>query len=320
GGGGKKRSRGEEDRGCSLTYVKTKKQWRVPRKNDRGAIQAKAIQPGDSGIWATCNKGREGKCVAELRDLFTEYAEEMYGTVVAGTPDDHDDADEPADIESEIQAEVAGIRKPTTAQLFTPVRVDVQCVVFFRTVAPVEPVSFVQRICQDAVDKKLRRRTKTVKRLSPMSLMGRASAEGLESVAKQVLAPHFHKQPFESRKFAIRPTLRNHSILSRDSIIKQVASIVGPGHVVDLKNYDLLIVVEVYQNICGVSVVNNDFEKLKRFNIAEIVDPTPADAVKQVQQALSKPAENPQDQPAGTADVQGLTASDDTRAPEMDTS
>ncbi|OTA39927.1 hypothetical protein BTJ68_00030 [Hortaea werneckii EXF-2000] len=161
----------------------------------------KRVKPGDSGIWATCNKGREGKCVAELRDLFTEYAEDMYGTAVAGgTPENHDETDEPADIESEIQAEVAGIRKPTTVQLFTPVRVDVQCVVFFRTVAPVEPVSFVQRICEDAVEKKLRRRTKTVKRLSPMSLMGRASAEGLESVAKQVLAPHFHKQPFESRK------------------------------------------------------------------------------------------------------------------------
>ncbi|RMZ11950.1 hypothetical protein D0862_02806, partial [Hortaea werneckii] len=315
GGGG-----GEKDRECSLTLVKTRKQWRVPRKNDRGAIQAKAIQPGDSGIWATCNKGREGKCVAELRDLFTEYAEDMYGTA-AGTPEERDDADEPADIESEIQAEVAGIRKPTTVQLFTPVRVDVQCVVFFRTVAPVEPVSFVQRICEDAVNKKLRRRTKTVKRLSPMSLMGRASAEGLESVAKQVLAPHFHKQPFESRKFAIRPTLRNHSILSRDSIIKQVASIVGPGHVVDLKNYDLLIVVEVYQNICGVSVVNNDFEKLKRFNIAEIVDPTPADAVKQVQQALGRPAEPSKDQAAGTADAQGpAVINGDTQAPEMDTS
>ncbi|RMY22301.1 hypothetical protein D0867_02797 [Hortaea werneckii] len=317
---GTKRKANDEESSAGDKRVKTKKQWRVPRKNDRGAIQAKAIQPGDSGIWATCNKGREGKCVAELRDLFTEYAEDMYGTAVAGTPEDHDEADEPADIESEIQAEVAGMRKPTTVQLFTPVRVDVQCVVFFRTVAPVEPVSFVQRICEDAVNKKLRRRTKTVKRLSPMSLMGRASAEGLESVAKQVLAPHFHKQPFESRKFAIRPTLRNHSILSRDSIIKQVASIVGPGHVVDLKNYDLLIVVEVYQNICGVSVVNNDFEKLKRFNIAEIVDPTPADAVKQVQQALGRPAETSKDQTAGTADVQGPTANDDTRAPEMDTS
>jgi hypothetical protein len=24
------------------------------------------------GIWATCNKGREAKCVAELKDLFQE--------------------------------------------------------------------------------------------------------------------------------------------------------------------------------------------------------------------------------------------------------
>lgn len=30
-------------------------------------------------------------------------------------------------------------------------------------------------------------------------------------------------------------------------MIKQVASLVGPGHEVDLKNYELLIIVEVYQ-------------------------------------------------------------------------
>ena len=115
--------------GCSLANdaVQTKRQWRVPRKNDRGAVQAKVIQPGDSGIWATCNKGREGKCVGELRDLFTEYAELLYGDAVANEAEGEDEADEPADIESEIQAEVAGIRKPSTVQLFTPVRLDVQC-------------------------------------------------------------------------------------------------------------------------------------------------------------------------------------------------
>lgn len=48
-------------------------------------------------------------------------------------------------------------------------------------------------------------------------------------------------------QFAIRPTLRNHNTLTRDSIIKQVASIVGPGHEVNLRDYELLIVVEVYQ-------------------------------------------------------------------------
>lgn len=47
-------------------------------------------------------------------------------------------------------------------------------------------------------------------------------------------------------QFAIRPTLRNHNILKRDSIIQKVASLVGSGHKVDLKNYDDLIIVEAY--------------------------------------------------------------------------
>lgn len=80
--------------------------------------------PGDSGIFATCNKGREAKCVGELRDLFAEYAEQLYG--------DGDDADEneiegTASIENDIQAELAGIQKPPKGQLFVPVKLDVQC-------------------------------------------------------------------------------------------------------------------------------------------------------------------------------------------------
>jgi len=49
-------------------------------------------------------------------------------------------------------------------------------------------------------------------------------------------------------QFAIRPSLRNNGKnMTRDIIIKDVARLVGPGHSVDLKDYDLLILVEVYQ-------------------------------------------------------------------------
>ena len=41
--------------------------------------------------------------------------------------------------------------------------------------------------------------------------------------------------------------MRNHNVLKRDMIIQKVASLVGPGHKVDLKNYDKLIVVEAYK-------------------------------------------------------------------------
>jgi len=34
--------------------------------------QTRSIEPGDAGIWATCDMRKEGKCVAELRDTFDE--------------------------------------------------------------------------------------------------------------------------------------------------------------------------------------------------------------------------------------------------------
>lgn len=147
---------------------------------------------------------------------------------------------------------------------------DKGAVVFFKTVPPVEPVAFVKDVCESAMQTQQQKRTRFAKRFSPMTLMARASEEGLEKVAAEVLRPHFHQEPLQPRKvgdlrlpraftqrnnlsqFAIRPTLRNHNVLTRDGIIKQVASIVGPGHEVDLRNYDLLIVVEVFKVRCRI--------------------------------------------------------------------
>lgn len=84
-----------------------------------------------------------------------------------------------------------------------------------------------------------------------------------------------------------------------------VADAVGDRHSVDLKNYNLLILVDIYrvsprsasldpskavpgkcsadetrQNVCGMSVVGSDYDQLKRFNLAEICSPTPLPAPK----------------------------------------
>lgn len=63
--------------------------------------------------------------------------------------------------------------------------------------------------------------------------------------------------------------------MKRDDVIKQVAQAVGPSHSVDLKHYDCLILIDIYRNVLGMSVVGSDYEGLKRFNLAEIYDPTP---------------------------------------------
>jgi tRNA acetyltransferase TAN1 len=154
-------------------------------------------------------------------------------------------------------------------------------VIFFRTRAPIEPVAFVEKICQDAAAGVQLRNCRYVKRLTPITALEKATAKGLETVAEKVLAPHFHvpdqagkkvsvpcgafaivhscficRIPFLRsdilihwcvQKFAIRPSIRNNKEFTRDGVIKTVAAAVGPGHKVDLHGYDLLILVEIYQ-------------------------------------------------------------------------
>ena len=101
----------------------------MPRKHDQGPTRVKIIQPGDSGIWATCNKGRERACISELQDLFAEYAETLYGDAIPNSTVEGagDETETPGGIESEIQAEIAELHEPGSMQLFTPARVEVQC-------------------------------------------------------------------------------------------------------------------------------------------------------------------------------------------------
>ncbi|KAK8155546.1 hypothetical protein BC567DRAFT_38674 [Phyllosticta citribraziliensis] len=288
GDGSRKRKAPAGDHGDGFNR-KGKKQWRRLPHAAGGSIEA-----GDSGIWATCAMGREGKAVPELRDTFDQYCKKLYGVSGDGTAEeggdgsgDDDDDEKEGDIEAEIKKEIEGIRKPTQEPLFRNVRIDTDCIMFFKTRAPIEPVEFVRRICEDAMAATSSAGPKAtgrfVKRLTPMTLMGKATEEGLQDVATKVVAPHFHGPDKAGKKFAIRPNVRNHKTLSRDTIIRTVAAAVGPGHSVDLKNYDLLILVDIYKNMCGISVVGEEFERLKRFNLSEIYEPSPKEQPKEAE-------------------------------------
>lgn len=110
------------------------------------------MQAGDTGIFVTCHRGKEGKCTGEVLDLLQDYAERIYSSSASASSSrsaavkedgegdgdgDGDGKDEDGnggeevvvvdDIEKEILAEVREIRKPKVARLFTPVQLNVQC-------------------------------------------------------------------------------------------------------------------------------------------------------------------------------------------------
>lgn len=63
----------------------------------------------------------------EMRDLFNEYAKEMYPQSADGQDGGEGEAEGEMDIEKEIQAELDEMKKPARGQLFTHVRVNLQC-------------------------------------------------------------------------------------------------------------------------------------------------------------------------------------------------
>ncbi len=118
------------------------------------------------------------------------------------TAGEEDEGEE--DIEAAIQKEVAAMTaKPSTAadggdggndNRMTPVKMNVDCLLFVKTQPPVEPVAFVRRICEDAkrsAEIPGLMRCRYVNRLTPVSVMGRATEQGLVEVARDALGGLF---------------------------------------------------------------------------------------------------------------------------------
>lgn len=93
-------------------------------------------------------------------------------------------------VTAELEALKAVPKKSKADYAFLPVRSGIECVFFMKTRAPVDPVAFVDRICdevlgcKDMVERKLRH----VNRLTPVATIGKALDRGVERVARDVLA------------------------------------------------------------------------------------------------------------------------------------
>ncbi|EFX00822.1 thump domain containing protein [Grosmannia clavigera kw1407] len=287
---------------------KTPHQARVKPLN----IQRGNVEPGDVGVWVTCARGMEGKAARELQLLFDEYAEKLYGiqppddawSAAASGPDPEGDGsaggeEEPVeeDIESLVQREIASLKSNASSpsRIFTPVRLNVECLLFTKTRAPIVPVELAYRICRDAKqdaaasdDSRVVRTTKYLNRLTPITASGRSNEKGVEEVARNVLPQWFKMctsqggddaakdtvvdaEAKPAYSFAIRLSSRHHNQLKRDGVIRQIASLIDEGHhKVDLNKPDKVILVEIFKTTLGMSVVDGDWAELKKYNLSEI--------------------------------------------------
>lgn len=234
------------------------------------------IDPNTSGIYATCNRGKEQQCRKELINLFSEKVEQYFNLDELNEDSEEENGKE-LSIEEKIKKELNDMQetKGSKKEMIKPIELGCECLVFIKTRHPIEPASFVERICEESSESKLKS-TRFTQKLSPITFSVTPTMEEVKKLARRVLGPHFHQetdqQPF---KFAIQVSKRNFNALEKPELIRTIAECVGRdhGHSVDLKKYDKLILVECYKSNIGMSVVDN-YDKLEKFNLQQIFEKT----------------------------------------------
>ncbi|KAI0550923.1 hypothetical protein F4679DRAFT_540874 [Xylaria curta] len=283
---GKRKHDASGAQGSSLKKSKGGNQgkWMTPsHKAKLAVIKGRTLEVGDMGFWVTCQRSKEMRAADEILSICEDYAQKLFGISPDGA-DEKDQEESEEDIEDAIEKELAAMKKPASKPKDGPfdlLRMNVDCVLFMRTRAPVDPLVLVREICKDAAvakDKSLWR-SRFINKLTPITLTGKATEKGLEDVAQKVLAEHFQLAESETEtgdgedgacSYAIRPTLRAHTTLKRGDIIDKVAKMISKRHKVDLKNPDKVIIIEIFQTFVGMSVVGEDWEAMKRYNIHEL--------------------------------------------------
>ncbi|KAI8816165.1 uncharacterized protein EV422DRAFT_328622 [Fimicolochytrium jonesii] len=243
-----------------------------------GAFQ---VEPGMQGIYAFIHLDKERGAVAELRSLFEEYAEKIYGTKIkgAGASDDLDDSDDDdaEDVADVINRQLKELKSETNEKKaqFYWCKTNIDCIVFLRTFAPIEPADFVHKIFQDLNEKKLKK-TRYTSRLHPVQHSCKAYMDDIKALAKTAVAPFFHQEGQKGIQWAVEPRIKWNDSIKRDDLIKEIADIVGAEHFVNLKSPELTVVIDIFKNVCALSVVR-DYPEFKKYNLEKLVE-TPADA------------------------------------------
>lgn len=292
--------------------------WQTAHQKAKKSEQmelGRTLEVEDAGIWVTYARGMRGKAIREFKAVCDEYGESLFGVQAPKEDGEGDDVEDGGDIEASIEKELASLSqpKPKTKQTFTAIGTGLDCVFFMKTVKPIEPLQLIAKICQDAKDcpDPMQRKTKYTNRLTPVFDTDKATDKGIERVARSVMGPHFElkKESGEDAPtaeavssneetdgsaactYAIRYNIRNHTAFKSSDVIKKIADLVNPKHKVNLSNPDKVVLVEIFQTFCGVSVVDGkESEELKRYNLNELYKVALDDKKKESKPAAEKEA------------------------------
>lgn len=230
------------------------------RKKGRGWTQLSDLKNGSSGFIVTTEQGREGKTQAQMLDWLNEVVERLEDTI--GQDEENGNPHpELASISKGIEAEIEKTKK---FHLVEPVQAHGKSVLVFRLKKNnVNPVKVVELLLEEILNSGTVR-TPYAHSIRPVQSFCFASCEDLvKGPRSELLKSFLSLDNVTGMTFAVQPRLRG--ILHRNDVVETVVEFLksscGDGSdqelplKVNLSKPDIVILVEAYKNIAGLSVI-----------------------------------------------------------------
>ncbi|WRT68515.1 uncharacterized protein IL334_005491 [Kwoniella shivajii] len=265
GGGGRGRGGGGGDR--------SDRGDRSPRAdgqlklNPLGKYRIKPIPEilSEPGICVTTVLNKERSAEAELIEYLERVADELYPETAED--DLGADEDEELDFEAALKKDLASMDQSNKSKRFQLCSHDMICVIYINVLPPLSPHRLVRHILEQA-ESSARSHLKWCKRIIPIIGTSGATIKQLSEMTATVVKDQFHTEDDRALKFAIDTNTRQSDRLDRMDMIHTVAGEItklDKGHSVDLKNPDKTVLLELYKNTIGLTVVE-DYERFKKYN------------------------------------------------------
>ncbi|TPX35963.1 hypothetical protein SmJEL517_g01683 [Synchytrium microbalum] len=261
GGGASGSKRGGGGAGGKKKFYST-----LNTKSKAGSFKA-GIENKTAGILISCAQGKETKAATEIRNWLKEIADRLYGPEEAAEEADTKDGD----VEKALQAELDGLKKERREWRFQQVLMKSDSMIYFKTIAPVNPVEVVTEL-MESVLKTGSKRSRHCIRIIPIQETCYASVEEISKVVSKLAKPVFDVDGDETViKWALVQKVRSHAALTGEMLIESIPGLIPKRHKVDLTTPEVCIVVEVVKTTACISILRN-FKRFKRFNLRSIWD------------------------------------------------
>lgn len=214
------------------------------------SLKAIFIPSDFTGIWITCDRGRENKTVSEITTLFELFHENLQSSVGP---------------QLKLEEEIMALKFTSTASKPCVINIgnDIECI---RLIRLSDPYSFVEAVFDKILNNDIFS-LKYTHRIIPIERLCQAHLSDLISSSKDLLKKHFHQNQ-DSFTYSIIIESRMNNSLDKKVLISTFAELVGSSHKVDLKSPDKVIMVQILKNICTISVLTK-YHARKRYNVGE---------------------------------------------------